>query len=126
MPVTFERVAPVLPVKDVRAAMAHYTALGFTASPYAEDDGRGPIYGFLQRGALELHLARVLDLDPKVNTSAIYVYVDDADALYAEWRAAGTTGRFDAPMDTPYGLREFAHVDVDGNLLRVGSPLLGC
>jgi hypothetical protein len=27
------------------------------------------------------------------------------------------------PVDTDYGLREFAHVDPDGNLLRVGSPM---
>jgi hypothetical protein len=24
---------------------------------------------------------------------------------------------------TPYGLREFGHVDPEGNLLRIGSPL---
>ena len=28
-----------------------------------------------------------------------------------------------APVDTDYGLREFALVDPDGNLLRIGSPL---
>ena len=50
-----------------------------------------------------------------------YVYVDDADALLAEWRAAGVEGRFEDAYDTEYGLREFCHVDPDGNLLRVGS-----
>jgi hypothetical protein len=126
MTVTFEKAAPVLPVKDVAAALAHYEKLGFTARRYAEDDGRGPVYGFLERGPVELHLARVLDLDPKTNTSAVYLYVDDADALLAAWRAAGVGGRFADAVDTPYGLREGAHVDVDGNLLRVGSPSRGC
>jgi hypothetical protein len=28
-----------------------------------------------------------------------------------------------APVDTDYGLREFAVVDPSGNLVRVGSPL---
>jgi hypothetical protein len=28
-----------------------------------------------------------------------------------------------APVDADYGLREFAVVDADGNLLRIGSPL---
>jgi hypothetical protein len=27
------------------------------------------------------------------------------------------------PGDTPYRLREFSHVDPEGNLLRIGSPL---
>ena len=46
--------------------------------------------------------------------------VPDADALAARW--AGT-GRTTAPVNTGYGLREGAHVDPDGNLLRFGSPL---
>jgi hypothetical protein len=49
--------------------------------------------------------------------------MDDADALHAEWAAAGVEGRFRGPIDTPYGLREFGYVDPDGNLLRVGSSL---
>ena len=125
-PAVFERAAPVLPVRDVAAALVHYEKLGFTARRYEEADARGPIYGFVERGPVELHLARVDDLDPKANTSAVYLYVDDADALLAAWRAAGVGGRFADPFDTPYGLREGAHVDVDGNLLRIGSPLRGC
>lgn len=35
----------------------------------------------------------------------------------------GRVGRFVAPVDTDYGLREGAHVDADGNLLRYDSPL---
>jgi hypothetical protein len=27
--------------------------------------------------------------------------------------------------DTEYGLREFAHIDPDGNLIRVGSWIVG-
>jgi len=33
--------------------------------------------------------------------------------------------RLIAPEDTPYALREFAHVGPDGNLMRIGSPLKG-
>jgi hypothetical protein len=52
----------------------------------------------------------------------VYLYVSDADALYAQWRLARVAGRLVAPVDTDYGLREGAHVDRDGNLLRFGSP----
>ena len=123
--IELERVAPVLPVRDVQAALAHYRRLGFRAEAYNEDAGGdgGPVYGFVCRGPVELHLTRTPALDPTTNTSACYIYVDDADALYAEWRANEPAGRLDPPEDTPYDLREFAHVDPDGNLLRVGSPL---
>ena len=44
-------------------------------------------------------------------------------ALATEWSASGAEGRFVDPVDTDYGLREGAHIDPDGNLLRYGSPL---
>jgi uncharacterized glyoxalase superfamily protein PhnB len=53
----------------------------------------------------------------------VYLYVDDAEALDAEWDGARVEGRLIAPTDTEYGLREGAHVDPDGNLLRFGSPI---
>jgi hypothetical protein len=120
--IAFDRIAPVLPVRSVIAALEHYRRLGFTADAYQEDTG-DPVYGFLERGAIQLHLARVPDLDPKTNTSACYLYVGDADALFEEWSQASVAGRLIPPQDTPYGLRELAHVDPDGNLLRVGSEL---
>ena len=123
--VAFQRVAPILPVDDVAAALEHYRKLGFTADAYAGDAVNELIYGFLRWGRVELHLARTPGLDPKTNTSACYVYVDDADAVYAQWRTADVAGRLDPPRDTPYGLREMAHIDPDGNLLRIGSPIGG-
>jgi uncharacterized glyoxalase superfamily protein PhnB len=119
---TFGRVAPVLPVRDVSAALAHYRKLGFEADAYQASTVK-PVYGFLKRDGVHLHLTRVDDLDPMRSTSACYLYVDDANALFAEWDAAGVKGRLVAPEDTPYGLGEFAHVDPDGNLLRVGSEM---
>lgn len=114
--------APVFPVRDVAVALEHYRRLGFEADAYDESDACGPIYGFVKRDSIEIHLARVSDLDPKTNTSACYLYIDDADALYSEWsRVVG--GRTVAPTDTEYGLRELAHVDPDGNLMRVGASI---
>ena len=72
---------------------------------------------------MTLHLARVPKLDPKTSVSACYLYVDDANALYATWQAAAVKGHLTIPKDTTYRLREFTHIDPDGNLLRVGSPL---
>ena len=53
----------------------------------------------------------------------------DADALYDEWAAVGVASNTQTgsrlqgpPIDTDYGMREFALVDPTGNLIRVGSP----
>jgi hypothetical protein len=120
---TFERLAPVFPVRDVRAALEHYRRLGFVAEAYGEQSEGELIYGFIRRGAVELHLTRTADLDPKRNTSACYLYVDDANSLFEEWSRVGAGGQLHPPTDTPYCLREFTHIDLDGNLLRVGSPI---
>ncbi|MGQ0835542.1 MAG: VOC family protein [Gammaproteobacteria bacterium] len=110
--------AAVLPVRDLGAALEHYGRLGFSVRAY---EGGG--YGYAERDGLNLHLTAVPDLDPAATTSAVYLYVDDADAMYAEWRSSGVSGQFFAPHDTEYGLREGAHVDRDGNLIRFGSRL---
>jgi hypothetical protein len=34
-----------------------------------------------------------------------------------------TGSRLVPPVDTDYGMREFAVVDLSGNLVRIGSPL---
>ena len=120
----FLTAAAILPVKDVAAAVARYTQLGFKGRLYggALPEGRA-IYGFLERDGINLHLALVPDLDPKANTSAVYLYVDDPDALYAEWRAVKPEGRLDKPEDKEWGVREMTYSDPDGNLLRIGRLL---
>jgi hypothetical protein len=124
MTVVFERVAPVLPVRNVTRALERYRGLGFEATAYGEGaSDSDPIYGFLSWGPVEIHLSQFPELDPKTTTSACYLYVENADALYAAWAAAEVEGRLLPPSDTPYGLREFGYIDPDGNLLRVGSPL---
>jgi hypothetical protein len=110
--------AAIFPVRDLGAALEHYRQLGFTVRAY---EGGG--YGFVERGPVELHLAEIADIDPGTNVCAVYLFVDDADALHAEWSAAAVVGRLVEPVETDYGLREGAHVDPDGNLIRFGSPL---
>jgi len=119
MTARFERVAPVLPVRDLDAALELYRRLGFSVRAF-EGDAR---YGFCERGQVSLHLSEVAGLDPATSVVSLYLDVDDADAVHDEWRAAGVEGSFHEPEDTGYELREFAYVDPDGNLLRVGSPL---
>jgi catechol 2,3-dioxygenase-like lactoylglutathione lyase family enzyme len=119
--VSFARIAPIIPVLNLDAALSRYRRLGFEARAYDGPDR----YGYVDRGEVSLHLTEWSDHDPLTTASSVYLYVSDADALYAEWTAQGLDGRFTELEDTPYGLREFAYVDPDGTLHRVGSPLVG-
>ncbi len=124
MTLALKRVAPVLPVRDVAEALRRYRRLGFQVRPYLEpgiSTEDNPSYGYLTSGDVEIHLSGFDQLDPKTTTSVCYLFVDDAEALYAAWLTAGIEGRLRPPVDTSYGKREFRYVDPDRNLLRVGS-----
>lgn len=116
---TFHRLSPVFPVRDIDLAIEHYRKLGFQVRRYEGPDR----YAFAERDGIELHFAQVDDLKPRRNMSAVYLYVDDADALYREWSEAGIDGRLVEPTDTSYGLREGACLDRDANLIRFGSAI---
>ncbi len=117
--IEFTSVAPIIPVRDLDAALDRYRRLGFTVNHYG-----GPArYGFADRGPVSLHLSEWADHDPLRTAASVYFYVDDADALYAQWSASGVPGRFVEPVDTDYQLREFAYIDPEGTLHRVGSSL---
>ena len=122
-----EQAVPILPSRDLRETLAFYEALGFHnrgADPEAWD------YLVLRRGDVWLHFALQVELDPLTTASGCYVYVDDADALFAAWQTqveadAASGSRIVAPVTTDYGMREFAVIDRSGNLLRLGTQAAG-
>ena len=122
-----ERAVPILPSRDLHESLAFYQALGF------ENRGAPPEqwdYLIVGRGGMEIHFFKAPHVNPLTTVAGCYAFVDDAQALYDEWSgivvADVTTGsRVIPPVDTDYGLREFAVVDRNGNLVRVGSPLAG-
>ena len=123
-PFNVSGVAPILPVADVEAAVASYEKLGFKGRLYTPPaPGQRPIYGFLEREGVHFHLALTDGLDPHRNMSAVYIYVEDPDALFREWRAAAPEGCLEPPEDREWGVREMTYVDRDGNLLRIGRIL---
>jgi uncharacterized glyoxalase superfamily protein PhnB len=113
---TLKRIAPIFAVRDLSAALAHYQRLGFVITEYA-----GGGYGYAKRDGLEIHLGLVPEGDSRAIRSTAYVWVDDADELAEAWRCAGADVR--GPEDTPWGQREAAVIDPDGNIVRFGSPL---
>jgi len=107
-----KRIAPIFPVRDLGASLAHYQRLGFDTRAY---EGGG--YGYATRDGVEIHLGMQ-------NGDAIgsaYLFVEDADAVAAAWRSAGA--EVSGPVDTEWGQHEGAHVDPDGNVIRFGSPM---
>ena len=116
----FLAIAPVFPVRDIGRGIEHYTQLGFDVNEY---EGGG--YAFANRDGVWLHLESAPDLAPDADAGVCYIYVADVDALHAEWRESKALGVLMPPNDTEYGLREFAHIDPDGNLLRLGSWIVG-
>jgi catechol 2,3-dioxygenase-like lactoylglutathione lyase family enzyme len=108
-------VEPIFAVSDMPRAAEHYARLGFEISYH--DEG----YVFAQRQGLNLHLD--LTDAPAPGGGLLYLHVDDADQLTAEWRAAGI--EVVEPQDFPWGKHEGSHTDPDGNTIRFGSPLRG-
>lgn len=115
--IVFERIAPVVPVRDLDAALERYERLGFSTHAYQGEDR----YGFAERDGVSLHLTEWHEHDPKRTGAVVYIYVADADAVHAEWAQADVGGRLSEPHGTDYGLREFGYVDPEGTLHRVGS-----
>jgi hypothetical protein len=117
--IVFEGVTPVVPVRNLTAALERYGRLGFSVRPY----GHGTGYGYADRDSVSIHLSEWNEHDPARTGSVVYLYVSDADAVHAEWADAQVEGRLGDPRDTDYGMREFGYVDPDGTLHRVGSRL---
>ncbi len=110
--------APCFPVRDMRAALAHYERLGFDVMAFED----AMEWAWVRFGAAELHLFLKKDHDPKTTAAAADLMVDDVDELERVWNATGVGGTSD-PYDTPYRMREAVHIDVDNNLIRINSPL---
>src|SRR6516164_9105711 len=103
--------APIFPTTDLGAMQAHYEALGFAV--HVHQDG----YATASRDGVKLHFRHEPDPAADSGVGAAYLAVDDADALHAEWVAAGVGETTDL-FDPGFGVWEAAHTDLDGNLLR--------
>jgi catechol 2,3-dioxygenase-like lactoylglutathione lyase family enzyme len=118
-------VAPILPSRDLEATAAFYQRLGFARTGLWPDE-----YLIVMRWDVGLHFFHSAELDPWSSIAGCYLYVDNAAALHTEFDRLGLPGKgiprlHGSPEKTDYGLLEFALVDLDGNLVRIGSPLGG-
>lgn len=115
-----DRVTANLPARDLDAAADFYAKLGFAAA--YKDDG----WMILRRGPLEIEFFHYAEVNPRTSIASCCIRVADVDGLHAAFAKAELPAqgipRLTAPIDQPWGLREFALVDLDGNLLRCMAP----
>jgi len=117
MPVTqFRQVIPVLPVREVNDAIRYYNEkLGFCLR--FQDDPQNPKYAGVERDGVLLHLQWHDPVDFRENVDAVMLrfHLADVDALFAEYRDKELFHKPAALRDTPWGTREFAFYDTNGN-----------
>ncbi|MEP6478348.1 MAG: VOC family protein [Rhodoglobus sp.] len=141
---------PILPTTSMARTVEFYRGLGFVVRLY-RDGGYAYVTATEQwEQGVMLHFSLTDSLDPFVSAGMAYVTVDDVDSLYASirstglvedaiaddgqtryttrelkarWRQGLSLARISRPWDQPWGMREFAMLDPDNNLIRVGHIL---
>lgn len=119
----YDLAIPTLPCRSVNATVEFYKRLGFEGGAH-ELNGD---YAILCRGTVELHFFTHRELVPAESSSGCYVRVLDVESVYLSFSSSqlprAGIPRMDTLEDKPWGLREFAVVDPDGNLLRIGQVI---
>lgn len=119
--------APILLVADVVASANWYRdKLGFD---YEKFWGKPPQFCILHRDDHYIMLSQVKDkseIKPywKIvdKTWNIYFWVDDAEAIYEEFKIKGATIDYELYI-TPYNVKEFGINDLDGYDIAFGEGL---
>jgi len=133
MTTEFKAAVPVLPVRDIARATRFYAEkLGFKIGH--QDDG----YAILIRDSIEIHLWAACDEkwmgetrdNPVVSgaetflagTASCRVFVTGIDGFYEDCKRVNVVHPNGALTNKPYGLREFAILDCDGNQITCFQP----
>ncbi|MGB0562326.1 MAG: bleomycin resistance family protein [Spirulinaceae cyanobacterium] len=111
----FEGLVPVLNVQNLTRSLNYYTnVLGFQKD---WDWGEPPGFASVSRDGVCIFLC---EQGQGQAGTWISIFVDDVDALYAEYQATGAMIR-QAPTNFAWGVREMNIEDPDGHRLRMGS-----
>jgi uncharacterized glyoxalase superfamily protein PhnB len=108
----FLSAVPIIPARNIEDAAAWYRdQLGFETLFTASD------YGVVGRDGVHVHFWGPSGIDPKDSMTMYRIGVRDIDGLYEDCSARGLVHP-NAPLEEkPWGMREFAVIDGDGNLL---------
>ena len=117
MTTALRRAVPVLASMDLAATQRFYAdKLGFHAG------NRYPDYAVCSRDGVEVHFWLTDDPDVAKSTSC-RIDVVDIEPLYEQYVAAGVVHPNGPLRDQPWGFKEFAVLDGDGNCIKFGERL---
>jgi catechol 2,3-dioxygenase-like lactoylglutathione lyase family enzyme len=105
-----EELVPILHVKDGQESARWYARLGFEVEGEHRFAPELPLYSFLRRGDVALHLSEHKG-DARPGT-LLYFYVHDVEAIARE---------FGAEIKEEPWAREVELTDPDGNRFRIGE-----
>ena len=113
---------PILPSRSLSDTLTFYRQLGFDGFVHSHGD-----YAILTRGKVELHFFTHRELIPTESSTGCYIRVLDVDSIFRSFASANLPRkgipRQDALENKSWKMREFAVVDPDGNLIRIGQML---
>jgi uncharacterized glyoxalase superfamily protein PhnB len=119
------QIAPLFFSLDIPATLAYYESkLGFKCLGTWQDP---PVYAIVARDQQVIHFRCAAPPTPNPEKYSeelldAYVFVEDADALYAEYSARGV--EFARGIgNMPWNSREFVVKDCDGRLIVFGANL---
>ncbi len=115
--ITFGRAAPMICVRDIRAAQDFYSRILGFETVFENGDPVG--FMVLKKDQAEIHLSR--KPDHKASTvNVMHMFVSDVAALYAICEAGGVR-IIKRLTDKDYGQRAFVFADPDGNRIDIGE-----
>ena len=106
-----EQIVPIFYSADAATTAKWYARLGFELEGEHRFAPNMPLYAFLNRDGVRLHLSEHTG-DAKPDSLA-YIYVDDVESIATEFGVE--------VKDQPWGTREVWLTDPDGNRLRIGQ-----
>lgn len=111
---------PILPITDLAEATAFYERAGFDVHAYIDPTGQPGDFAFVHLNDQSVFNLDVTDVDPAHNRAGCYLVVTDVD----DWHRRLSAARLPITGldDQPWGMREFALTDSNGNAIRFGQP----
>lgn len=116
------KIIPLLKVRDMRAAIKHYTEVLDFRMTWPEDSLDSTV---VDLGHEEMELQITTHESELLFGSIVYIYTIDIDTLFVKYKNRGldTISKANSPvhqgpLNQTWGRREFYVTDVDGNTLR--------
>ena len=108
--------SPILASLNLEETVSFYQSIAFS-NVYLDDN-----YAIMKRDDIAIHFWKCKDKIHPQNTSC-YIYVNEIESLLKEIESINAVHPNGKIHDTDYGIREFAMLDVHGNLIRFGQNL---